>query len=136
MGLTKHTGAQSGTIKFGWEEDHAGITGIAGGLGMQPQELKLAGSPEFVAKAEALDGTVAAMAIAPIGRQFTLTGYVTDVTKFNDAVSFSYDSKYYVISGRSLDASNKEYMKGEVTGSQHDLITAGAALTYGGTGGA
>lgn len=130
MAINKHTGSQSGTIKFGWEDDAAGITSIATGVGMQPQELKLSGSPEFVAKAEALDGTVAAMAIAPLGRQFTLSGYVTDVTKFNDAVSFTYDQKYYIISGRSLDATNKDYMKGEVTGSQHDLITTSAELTY------
>ncbi len=132
MAITKHT--NDATIKFGWEADSTGILAIAGAVGMQPQELKLSGSAEYIAKAEALDGTVAAMAIAPDKRQFTMTGYVTDSTLFNDAVSFTYDSKYYVISGRSLDASNKDYQKGELTGEQHDLITSGGtAIVYGGS---
>ena len=132
MAITKHT--DDATIKFGWEADSVAITAIAGAVGMQPQELKLSGSAEFIAKAEALDGTVAAMAIAPDGRQFTMTGYVTDATLFNDAVSFLYDSKYYVISGRSLDASNKDYQKGELTGEQFDKITTGGvAIVYGGS---
>ena len=131
MAITKHT--DDATIKFGWEADSAAILAIAGVVGMQPQELKLSGSAEFIAKAEALDGTVAAMAIADDGRQFTMTGYVTDASKFNTAVSFLYKTKYYVISGRSLDASSKDYQKGELTGEQFDKITSGGtAVVYAG----
>lgn len=119
MAITEHGDA---AYVFGWDDTDAGA--IATATGLKPQSLKVSGAAEYVAKAENEDGVPAAMAVAPDGRTFTMSGYVVDKTKFDAAKAFTYESRYYVITGRSIDTESKEYRKGEFTGEQHDEIAA------------
>lgn len=119
MAIQEHGDA---SYVFGWDDTDAAALATASGL--KPQSLKVTGAAEYVAKAENEDGVPAAMAVAPDGRTFTMSGYVVDKTKFLAAASFSFESKYYVITGRDITVETKEYRKGEFTGEQHDEITA------------
>lgn len=110
-----------GNYIFGWGDEDA--LAIATATGLVPQTLKLSGAAEYVSKAEDEEGVPAAMAVAPDGRTFTMTGYIVDLIKFKAAASFNFDGKYYVITGRNRDYENKEYVKAEFSGEQHDKIT-------------
>ncbi len=111
------------TYVFGF--DGSG-TGIATSIGMKPMELKTQGAAEYVAKAEDEEGLTIAMVTAADARTFTLTGYVINQTAFNDAEDFTFDGNFYIITGRNIDYSSKEFMKGEVTGEQYDGIPVGS----------
>jgi len=121
MAITK-----KGDLTYVFGFDGSG-TGIATSLGMKPMELKTQGAAEYVAKAEDEEGQVFAMVTAADARTFTLTGYITNQTTFEDAEDFTFDGKFYIITGRNIDFSSKEFMKGEVTGEQYDAIVATGA---------
>lgn len=119
MAIEKHG---DNTFVFAWDDTDADAIALATGL--RPQTLKIASAPEFVAKAEDEDGLAAASAVAPDARTATMTGYVVDKTKFESAASFTFETRYYVITGRNMDVEAKEYRKGEFTAEQNDGITA------------
>jgi len=113
------------TYVFGWGDGVA--LAIATATGLIPQTLKISAAPEYIAHAEDEDGLKAAKAVAQSARTFTMNGYLVDQTKFDDAASFTFESRYYVIEGRDVDVESKEYRKCSFTGSQNDGITAAIA---------
>ena len=110
------------SYKFSWgDEDNVAL---ATQLGLSPTTLDITSAPEYVAKAENTAGVPAAMAVAPDGRQFTMTGYYQDKVKFEAAAAFEFDGRYFVITGRKIGVKSKEYQMAEFSGVQHDEITA------------
>lgn len=93
--------------------------------GLAPQELQISSEPEFVAEADGADGTVDAVAVAQDKRSFTLTGYITDMAKFNEeGLDFTFDGRFYIITGRQATKATKDFQKGQLTGSSWNNITA------------
>lgn len=108
------------TFKFAF--DGAGIDAVVTATGIQPMELKTSGQAEYVATAEGVNGEPIAMVTASDARTFTLTGYITNKTTFDGVTEFVYLGRTYIVTNRNVDYSSKEFMKGELTGEQHDGI--------------
>jgi hypothetical protein len=118
MAISEHG---DGKYEFSWgNTDAAALETL---LGVAPMTLSESGAAEFIAKAEDTTGHVAAMAVGDDGKTFTLSGYLTDATKFEDAVSFTYEGDYFIITGRKRDTASKEYKKCEFTGESYSKIT-------------
>lgn len=118
MAFTQH--GDTG-YEFGFQSGEAAA--IATAIGLKPQTISLSYEPEFTAEAMNEVGEVAAMAVGPDKISFTLSGYVTDESLLKGADAFTFDGRYFIITGRKLDSSNVEFRKGEVSGVSHLLIT-------------
>lgn len=111
------------SYRFGFESGEAST--IATAVGLKPQELRLSSEPE--AQAEALDeeGEVAAVAVGQDKRNFTLDGYITDLTKFNaEGSSFEFDGRFYIVMGRERTVATRAYEKGQLTGVSYKKVTS------------
>lgn len=118
MAFTQH-GDQS--YVFGFQD--AGATAIAATAGIKPQTLSVSYEPEFQAEATNEEGQIAAKVVGPDKGSFTLSGYLVDEAAFAAATDFSYDGKFFIITGRKTDSSNQDFVKGELTGEYYPLIT-------------
>lgn len=92
--------------------------------GIAPQELSISGEPEFVAEADGADGTIDAVAVAQKKYSFTLSGYITDRSKFEDnGLSFTHDGKFFIVTGDQDNKASKEFQKGQLTGVCYANVT-------------
>ena len=123
MAFTKYG---DGSYRFAF--DSAEAAAIAAAVGLKPQEMQINSEPEFVAKAED-GGLVAAMAVSPDKDSFTMSGYIVDLALFKAGGTFTFDSKFFVVTGRQRGVNGKEYEKGQLSGEHHSLITAVIAAT-------
>lgn len=121
MAFTQH-GNQD--YVFGFDSVEAAT--IAAAVGLKPQTLSLAYSPEFEAQALDENGEVASEVVGPDKIDFTMNGYVTDEALLTGAASFEFDGRFYVVKGRKIDHNNKEFRQGELTGTSHLGVTAPA----------
>lgn len=106
---------------FGFQDEDAAA--LAASNGLKPQTLSVSFEPEFQADATDETGQIAAKVVGPDKGSFTMSGYVVNQTQFLDATDFTYDGKFYIITGRKLDASNQDFVKGEFTGETFEKIT-------------
>ena len=98
--------------------------------GIAPLTLQISSEPEFIAEAEGSTGSMEAMAVAEDKHSFTLEGYLTDLTKFNEVgLDFTHDGKFFVVTGRTLGKATKEFQKATLTGMSHAGITAQTVIT-------
>jgi hypothetical protein len=119
MAFTQH-GIQD--YEFGFQSVAAAA--IAAAIGLKPQTLSLSFEPEFQAEAMDENGEVASKVVGQDKVTFTMNGYVTDAALLTAAVSFEYDGRFYIITGRKVDESNTDFKKGEVTGESFAGIVA------------
>jgi hypothetical protein len=119
MAFTQH-GDQD--YVFGFQD--AGAAAIAAAAGVKPQTLSISYEPEFQAEATNEEGQIAAKVIGPDKGTFTLSGYLVDDSAFGSATNFTYDGKFFIITGRKTDASNQDFVKAELTGEYYPLITS------------
>lgn len=118
MAFTQH-GDQ--TYTFGFQDGAAAV--IAATVGLKPQTLSISGEAEFTAEAQNENGEVAAVVVGPDKRSFTMSGYVVDAALLEAAGNFTYDGKFFIITGRKIDTSNSEFTKGEISGTSYSNIT-------------
>ena len=116
------TFSQFGDLDYKFGFNDVGAAAIAAACGMKPQTLSISGEPEFVADAENADGLVASTVVGPDKFTFTMAGYIVDRELFDSASNFTYDGRFFVIKGRKVDVANKEFNKGELSGSSNSLI--------------
>jgi len=107
---------------FGFSD--AGALAIAAAIGLKPQTLSISGEPEFTAEAENSEGLIETTVVGPDKFTFTMAGYIVDRALFDAATNFTYDNKFFVLKGRKVDIANKDYQKGEVSGTSNSLITS------------
>lgn len=118
MAFTQHG---STDYSFGFADDDA--TAIATAIGIKPEKLSIQSDPEFTAEAKNEDGETASFVVGGTKRQFTLSGFITDLDLFNaTGATFNYDGNHYIVVGRTQDDSNTEFRKGQVTGVSYPLI--------------
>lgn len=109
---------------FGFDDPEA--EAIAAAVGIKPQTLSVSGEPEFTAEAKNLDGMTEAFVVADKKFTFTMSGFVVDKELVAAGGSFSYDGRFYILTGNKVDISNTDFQKAEVTGMSFPLITAAA----------
>jgi hypothetical protein len=97
---------------------------IAAAVGVKPQTISLAYSPEFVAEAQNDQGQTESVVVGEDMVDFTLSGFLVDDELFKDGVSFEYDGRYFIIYGRKDDQSNRDFRKAELTGKSYKLVTS------------
>jgi len=121
MAFTKH-----GDDTYEFSFDSVEATAIATATGIKPQELEIQGEPEFVAEAQDEEGATACVAVSnETKRTFTLRGYLVNPETFNGAsLTFTFDGKFYIVTGRNKTVANRDFVKAELTGISYDLITA------------
>ncbi|CAB4159174.1 hypothetical protein UFOVP736_24 [uncultured Caudovirales phage] len=118
MSFTQHG---NGDYEFGFNDPDALL--IAAAVGVKPQTLSLAYTPEFTASAENENGETESVVVGEDMVDFTLSGYLVDKDLFEDGLSFEFDGRYFIVMGRKRDLSNKEFVKAELTGKSHKLVT-------------
>ena len=111
MAFTQH-----GNLDYTFGFDSVDAAAIAVAIGLKPQTLSLSYEPEFTAQAQDEMGEVASMVVGQDKISFTMSGYITDEDLLKVADAFSYDGRYYVVTGKKIDHSNTEFRKGELTG--------------------
>jgi hypothetical protein len=116
-------------FKFGYtvggSDSATEAAAIETATGLAPAELSISSEPEFIAEAEGADGTIEGLAVAQDKFSFTLDGLVTDRAKFEEeGLDFTYDGKFFIITGRSGNKGSKTFQKGQLTGVCHQGITA------------
>ena len=117
-----------GDSSYRFAFDSAEAAAIATATGVKPQELQISGEPEAKAEAIGTDGVVEAVAVGPDKRTFTLTGYVVDKSKFETVgLTFTFDSKFYIVMGRQRTVATREYEKAQLTGESYDQVTGVAS---------
>ena len=119
MAFTQH-GNQDYIFGF----DDADAAAIAAACGMKPQTLSISAEPEFVAEAENSDGLVDCTVVGPDKYAFTMSGYIVDEALFAASASFTYDGKFFVLKGRKVDTANRDFKKGEMSGTSNALIVS------------
>jgi hypothetical protein len=115
---------QKGNQDYTFGFDDAGAAAIAAACGMKPQTLSITKEPEFQAEAENSEGLVESRVIGPDKISFTMSGYIVDKALFDAASDFTYDGNFFVIGGRKIDTANRDYKKGEMSGTSNSLITS------------
>lgn len=121
MSFTKH-----GDTSYEFSFDSAEATAIAAATGIKPQELEIQQEPEYVAEAQNEEAITAAVAVADeTKRTFTLRGYlVNKATYEGSGMTFEFDGKFYIVTGRNRTTASREFVKAELTGVSYDLIAA------------
>jgi len=107
--------------KFGFQDE--GAAAIAAACGLKPQTLSITRDPEFQATAANTDGMTESVVVGPDKIAFTMNGYIVDQELFDAATNFTYDNKYFILTGRKADTSNTDFTKGEMSGTSYPLIT-------------
>lgn len=116
------------TYKFSF--DAAEAAAIAAATGLKPQELQINSEPEYVAEALDEAGETAAVAVGEDKRTFTMSGYIVDETKFDEqGLDFTFDSKFFIITGRQKTEAARDYAKGQLTGVSYKNVTAEIVAT-------
>lgn len=119
------TFVQHGDQEFIFGFNDPEVSSIADSIGMKPETLKIQHAPEFEAEGKNEDGVTTAYVVGPDKYTFTLSGYVVNKTLFNaTGNSFTFESKKFIVTGKSRDLSNTDFMKGEVTGVAFANITS------------
>jgi hypothetical protein len=112
-----------GNYRFSFQSGEAAA--IAAAVGLKPQELRVSGEPEFVAEALDEEGEVAAMAVGQDKKTFTMDGYITNPTLFEEeGLDFTFDGRFYIVTGRERTVATREYEKGQLSGVSHAGVTA------------
>ena len=115
---------QKGSTDYTFGFDSVDATAIATAVGLKPQTLSLTYEPEFTSEAQDENGEVASVVIGQDKIGFTMSGYITDEALLRDAADFSYDGRFYIVTGRKIDHSNTEFRKGELTGTSYAGIAS------------
>jgi len=115
--------------KFGYANGEVTTSDAAAAIetatGLAPMELQISSEPEFIAEAEGPDGTVEGLAVAQDKYTFTVDGYITNRSKFEeDGLDFTFDGKFFIITGRQDTKGSKVFQKGQLTGVCYQGITA------------
>jgi hypothetical protein len=109
------------SYSFGLDDDSSAL---AASLGLKPQTASESGEPEFIAEARDEDGMVATKVVADDMHTLTLSGFIVDEALFDAATTFTYNDRFYVITGRKKDESNVDFVKGEITATHNPEITS------------
>ena len=111
MAFTQH-GEQ--TYLFGFQD--AAVTALAALIGLAPQTLSVTYEAEFTAEAQNEIGEVVSYVVGQDKASFTMTGYVIDEDALMATTDFEFGGKTYIVTGRKVDSSNTEFVKGELSG--------------------
>ena len=123
--FTKHG---DNSYSFAFEDGDAGALATAQGL--KPQTLEVGDEKEFVATAQDEFGETAAVAVSGSEKgSFTMAGFIVDETAFKAAKSFTFDGRYYIITGRKRSRGASEFEKGEFSGECYTSVDGLAAAT-------
>lgn len=111
-----------GSYRFGIDSVEAAA--IKASTGLVPQKISFQGEPEFVAEATNELGLAAAMAVAQDKQTFTMEGNIVDLALYQAVgASFTFDGRFYIVTGRSRDVAPREYEKGTLTGVSYLGVT-------------
>ena len=118
MAFTQHGNA---AYLFGFQD--AGVAAIATSIGLAPQTLSVTYEAEFTAEAQNEIGEIVAMVVGQDKASFTMTGYVIDEGALMATTDFTFGGKNYIVTGRKVDSSNTEFIKGELSGVSYIGVT-------------
>lgn len=118
MAYTQHGDT---TYVFGLD---ASSSALAASLGLKPQTVSSNREPEFIAEARDEDGMIASKVVAEDMHTATVSGFLNDAVTFNAATDFTYNGRFYVVTGRKTDESNQDFIKAEITGTHNPEITS------------
>jgi hypothetical protein len=115
---------QYGDTNYVFGLDDPLIAGLAASIGMAPTEAKVSSEPEFDATAQNENGETASVVKGPLKKMITLSGFLVDEGAFETGETFTFDGDFYVIDSRSVNKSNKDFQKAEISATHFALVTS------------